>query len=93
MSSAAYPGSHAVASVAGRLALAARRPHHEFWSDHVSLLDPDAVDATRIHGAKQITDAYLLALAVARGGCLVSFDKRIALSAVAGANPSHLVVL
>ena len=36
---------------------------------------------------------YLLGLAVRHKGRLASFDQRIALSAVVGATPAHLVTL
>jgi uncharacterized protein len=47
----------------------------------------------RIHGHNQITDAYLLALAVRHGGTLVTFDRAITLDAVRGAKAQHLLVL
>jgi uncharacterized protein len=50
-------------------------------------------DAARIHGPRQLTDLYLLALAVERGGRLVTFDSGIALDAVNGAAARHLLVL
>jgi hypothetical protein len=40
----------------------------EFWGDKVSLLDMEIFDPTRIHGPRQPTDIYLLALAVAHAG-------------------------
>ena len=46
-----------------------------------------------IHSHSQLTDLYLLALAVKNGGRLVSFDQRIPLSAVHGATAEHLVTL
>ena len=46
-----------------------------------------------MHSARQITDTYLLALSVRHGGRLVTFDSGIALSAVKGAKPQHLLVL
>jgi uncharacterized protein len=66
---------------------------HEFWNDDVSLLDDARFDAGRVHGNRQITDVYLLALAVAHNGRLVTLDSRIPLSAVKGARPENLVVL
>ena len=66
---------------------------HEFWPDEVSLLDERAIDMTRIHGARQTTDAYLLALAVRRGGRLVTFDAAISLAVAKGASAQHIVVL
>jgi predicted nucleic acid-binding protein len=66
---------------------------HEFWADDVSLRDDEVVDFNRVHGHQQITDLYLLALAVKHGGTLVTFDKNIPLDAVRGAASHHLVQL
>ena len=46
-----------------------------------------------MHGHRQLTDLYLLGLAVRRGGRLVTLDARIATSAVVGASGQHLVTL
>ena len=46
------------------------RLHHEFWSDDVSILDTDMMDHGRQLTPRQITDVYLLALAVKLGGRL-----------------------
>jgi toxin-antitoxin system PIN domain toxin len=64
---------------------------HEFWPDEVSLLDETVVDFSRLHGHRQVTDAYLLALAVRRGGALASFDTAIPMTAVRGAARKHLL--
>lgn len=40
-----------------------------------------------------MTDIYLLALAVRHGGRFATFDGRVPLDAVTGAEPEHLVVL
>jgi len=66
---------------------------HTFWPDNISLLDSARVDPSCIHGLRQLADAYLLALAVANNGCLVTFEQSSALGAVTGASASHLVVL
>ena len=60
---------------------------------HVSLLDGNVFDWSLILGHRQVTDVYLLALAVRHGGRLVSFDRRINLGAVKGAASHHLLVL
>jgi uncharacterized protein len=88
-----YPGAKPVAEVVKRLRMATEQPIHEFWADTVSVLDGARIDAARMHGPKQLTDVYLLALAVRHGGRLVTFDRSIPLSAVAGATADHLVVL
>ena len=66
---------------------------HAFWSDNLSLLDANYFQHDNIHSHKQLTDIYLLGLAVEHGGCLVTFDRHIALSQVRGASPAHVVVL
>ena len=50
-------------------------------------------DTTRLHNPLQLTDAYLLALAVSRGGRLVTFDNAIGSHAVHGAGQNHLLVV
>ena len=42
------------------------------------------MDASRLLEAGQLTDTYLLALAVHHGGTLVSFDRRLACDPVGG---------
>lgn len=66
---------------------------HEFWPDDVSLRTPGLVQWPRVLGHQQISDIYLLALAVAHGGCLVTLDHGVALTTVAGAAPKHLLLL
>jgi toxin-antitoxin system PIN domain toxin len=65
---------------------------HVFWSDDISLLDEQLIDRSRILGPKQLTDIYLLALAVKHGGRLVTFDRSIAVAAVRGARADQIVV-
>lgn len=59
----------------------------------MSILDRDKFDHSRIHGSKQLTDAYLLALAVKNDARLVAIDRSIPLSCVRGAKSSHLELL
>lgn len=66
---------------------------HQFWPDDLSLLESGAIDHTRLLGHNQITDVYLLALAVKHGGRFVTLDRRVTLAAVRGAGPEHLVVV
>jgi uncharacterized protein len=66
---------------------------HVFWPDDISLLDDRVIDRGRILGPKQLTDIYLLALAVKHGGRLVTFDRAIPIGAVRGAERHHVVVV
>jgi toxin-antitoxin system PIN domain toxin len=93
MSNPSYPNALPVQAIMQRLADACEADVHEFWSDEVSLLDPDVVDSTRIHGPRQLTDIYLLALAVEQEGRFVTFDTGIPLAVVRKATADNLVVL
>ncbi len=66
---------------------------HVFWPDDVSLRDTALFDPGRILGPNQITDVYLLALAVKNGGRLVTFDRAIPVGAMRGAEARHVVVI
>lgn len=88
-----YPNTVPAAQIAERLAVAAKHPSHKFWPDSVSLLQPDCLIWDKILSSRQVTDVYLLALAVKQGGCFVTLDRGIPLDAVAGAHSEHLVTL
>jgi predicted nucleic acid-binding protein len=53
-----------------RLQQACASLDHAFWPDDVSLRDDTLVDFSRVQGHQQVTDLYLLALAVRDGGTL-----------------------
>ncbi len=93
MSQASYPGARSAAQIIERLRGALDHSAHLFWPDDASIVDPKIVDGSRVHSARQITDTYLLALALKHNGRLVTFDSGIALSAVKGATGRHLVTL
>jgi toxin-antitoxin system PIN domain toxin len=93
MSHPTYPNALPVSAVIERLAEASTSSFHEFWADDVSLLDAAISIPTRIHGPRQITDLYLLALAVRHDGQFVTFDAVVAMNAIKGADKRHLVDL
>ena len=93
MSHSGYPNALPVRAVVERLAEATASGLHEFWADDVSLLDGDLVDAARIHGPRQLTDLYLLALAVKHGGRFVTFDHSVSVEAIKGAKAKDVVTL
>jgi toxin-antitoxin system PIN domain toxin len=86
-------GGLPIQRVRERLQQACAELDHEFWPDDISLRDDSHVDFKRVQGHNQITELYLLALAVHRGGCLASFDQAIALSSVKGATAKQLRLL
>lgn len=89
----AYQNSQAPAAVAERLGQATADASHEFWPDSVSILETGRLEWNHVLTSRQITDAYLLALAVARGGCLVTLDRGITVKAVPGATTKNLILL
>lgn len=93
MSQSAYPNPVPLREVEERLRQFTANPAHEFWPDDLSILDSERFDLARGIGHRQLTDIYLLGLAVAHHGRLVSFDRRISLSAVPGAAAQNLHVL
>ncbi len=57
---------------------------HVFWPDDLSLAASEAIDPRAIETPGQVTDTYLLALAVSKGGRLATFDRRLSTRAVRG---------
>ena len=80
-------------ALAGRLSELRRNGRHEFWEDRISLLDSTRFDLDKLPGPSQITDVYLLALAVERRGRPVTFDQSIAWRCVRGASARDVQIL
>jgi len=93
MSHPGYPNALPVVAVMERLKEATASTLHEFWPDDISLLDERVAQAPHIHGPRQLTDIYLLALGVRHGGQFVTFDGSLSLDAVKGAQKNHILVL
>ena len=93
LSLGSYPNAQPTAVVADRLGRAMARGHHAFWADSISLLEAGVLRWDRVLTSRQITDTYLLALAAAQGGRLVTFDRSISTEAVPAASKKHLVTL
>ena len=93
MSQPRYPSPVPPAQAIDRLARAAATEHHEYWPCTVSLLDGNLIDYSRLHGHRQVTDAYLLALATANGGRFATLDQSIPLNAVRHATPHNLALI
>ena len=72
---------------------AASSQHHRFIADDISLLDDTLVRFRDLAGPRQLTDIYLLALAVAHDARLVTLDRHIPRRIVRGATEDHLAVI
>lgn len=66
--------------------------HHVFWPDTISLRD-GLFDLSITQGHRQLTDIYLLGLAVKMGGVLATFDTTIPIKSVRGARRDMLAVI
>ena len=88
-----YPNRLDITEAVERLRAAVSTTHHQFVADDISLLDDAVVDSGNLSGPGQITDTYLLALAVAHGARLVTLDKFVLLATVRDAREESLVVI
>ncbi|MDP2370540.1 TA system VapC family ribonuclease toxin [Rhodoferax sp.] len=93
MSQSGYSNPQPLSVLMPMLQRSTTNAHHHFWSDDISLLDAARFNQGFMHSPRQLTDLYLLGLAVKQGARLVSFDQRIPLSAVQGASTRNLVTL
>ena len=94
ISNPSYPGRRTtVQDALQRLTFFRGSGGHTFWPDSASLCDPLLIHPSHLLGHQQLTDVYLLALAVTYGGQLATFDRRISLAAVEGTKTDHLAFL
>lgn len=93
MSQPTYPNPLTPAVISARLTEASVTSWHQFWPDDISLLDKEILNWNAVLGSRQITDCYLLALAVHHAGRFVSFDQRINFRAVRAATREHLLII
>lgn len=84
--------SGSVATIVERLKTFCGSGHHTFWPARLSLRD-DLFDLSYARGHRQLTDVYLLGLAVKHRGRLATFDRSIPRKAVVGATADTLVVI
>jgi toxin-antitoxin system PIN domain toxin len=94
LSNPAYPGRRTtVADAVERLRRFTLSGNHTRWPDDISILGPDYVVPDQLTGHREVTDTYLLALAVSHGGTLATFDQSVRTGAVVGAKERHLVLI
>lgn len=72
------PRAVSVKEALAALAQSAKHPGHQFWPDDLTLSDGIVKLKQRITGHQQITDVYLLGLAIHRKGKLATLDRAIA---------------
>jgi len=52
-------------------------PSHRFWADEISFVQATQPFARRMAGHQQVTDAYLLGLAIHKRGTLATMDRTV----------------
>jgi uncharacterized protein len=88
-----YPNSPGTpAAVAELMTVLLAHPGRAFWPADITLLDGQRVYGARLLDSAQVTDTYLLALAVVHGGKLATFDRQLVTDAAANGRQSlHLI--
>lgn len=93
MSHPRYGNALATTALAAELlADLCRQPGHVWWPADLSLLDSPLVDRSRLLASGQVTDTWLLALAVQHGGRLATFDRRLVTNAVKGGDAARYLI-
>ena len=93
VSHSSYPKAVAVADALQTMRQACGHAAHVFWPDDIALSDQALFDDAHLLASGQVTDTYLLGLAVQHGARFVTLDRRIDVATVRGASPADLVVL
>ena len=88
-----YPNRVPMQQVVAGLKQAMQNPLHEFWAEDVNTVTTKAIDWSYTVRPAQLTDVYLLTLAVAHEARFVTLDQGIALACVPQARADQLVVL
>ena len=86
------PDALAPADALGLLERNLAHPAHEFWPDDVGLADAVGPHAPRLQGYRQLTDVYLLGLALKHRGTLASFEGGLR-ALTAGDESAGLVIV
>jgi len=94
LSNPKYPGRQTtVRDAVDRLQTFRQSGEHTFWPDTLSFCQGSLFRTANLGSHRKLTDIYLLAVAVENSGRLVTFDRAVSLSAVAGAKKRNLAII
>jgi predicted nucleic acid-binding protein len=93
ISNPSYLNVVTVAEAASLLHAAITNTNHRRLDQSVSLLDSDRFLPSKLVSHRQITDLYLLGMAILHDVKLITFDMNIPTHAAIGFEPRHLLVL
>ena len=72
------PDAVSPSEAAALLASNLKHPHHQFWPDEITYTQAAEPFSDRLAGHQQVTDAYLLGLAMHRKAKLATMDQAVA---------------
>lgn len=72
------PDAVSPGEAAGVLVSNLKHPNHQFWADEITLIQAIQPFSNRLSGHQQVTDAYLLGLAIHKKGKLATMDNAVA---------------
>ena len=72
------PDAPSPLEAAGLLASNLKHQNHHFWADEITLGEAIEPFSNRLSGHQQVTDAYLLGLAIHKKGKLATMDNAVA---------------
>ncbi|MDR1295551.1 MAG: PIN domain-containing protein [Bifidobacteriaceae bacterium] len=93
VSQPSYPNAVSTEQANVTLRSATADAAHRFLPCDIQVCDAGRIRPGHLLGPKQVTDAYLLALATAHGGLLATFDQRIVPRIAIGATSENLVTI
>ena len=88
-----YINSMSVADATALLATAIKNTTHRRLFEDISLLDATRFRTAQLVSHKQVTDLFLIGLAVRHDVCMVTFDRNIPSHAAIGFDHRHLMVV
>ena len=88
-----YPNQLQPFQAAALLRAATKIGDHRFFPDLISLRDDQLFDLSAVRGHNQLTDIYLLGLAVACSARLITFDRSLHYAGARSAEGRHLVIV
>jgi uncharacterized protein len=71
------PDAPSPLEAASLLASNLKHQNHHFWADEITLSEAIEPFSNRLSGHQQVTDAYLLGLAIHKKGKLVTMDRAV----------------
>jgi uncharacterized protein len=93
MSQSGYANPLPIAMLSIVLVRSTQSPLHQFWPDSISALDEQLFAISSLSSHRQLTDAYLLALAINNNGRFVTLDQTVASASVKSFSADRLLVI